>query len=117
MAPRTSRRATRVKADPRASAMSAQQIDPVRLAASMVAVQKAVDAHTSNQLPTPDLDKCHPGGHYLVEGKHVDAWGQEIEEPEEEEDDDDDEDDDDEAPAKVKAKSEAEKAKEEKDKK
>ena len=95
--------------------MSAQQIDPVRLAASMVAVQKAVDAHApavarrARQMP--------PAGRPLVEGKHVDAWGQEIEEPEEEEDDDDDEDDDDEAPAKVKAKSEAEKAKEEKDKK
>jgi len=55
------------------------QFDPMTLAVNVAAVQKAVAAHASSQLPTPDLDKTVPGGRYKVEGRWVNAHGRELE--------------------------------------
>ena len=56
----------------------APQVDPQQLATAMIAVQTAMQARATSQLPTPNMDETVPGGRYMVDGKVVNAHGHEV---------------------------------------
>lgn len=63
------------------------QVDPAIIAAATAAAVAAVERTRAGATATPNMDKTVSGGVYIVEGKVVDAWGNEREMPREGEDD------------------------------
>jgi hypothetical protein len=59
------------------------QVDQGVIAAATAAAVAALQQQRTASAPTPNLDKTVPGGVYIVDGKVVDAFGNEREMPEE----------------------------------
>lgn len=56
-------------------------LDPAALGAAIAAAQHEMDQKSRQQTPTEGLDRCHPGGVYVVDGSVVNAHGERIEHP------------------------------------
>jgi hypothetical protein len=65
------------------SAPAPPQVDPAVIAVAVAAATAALERNRVGALATPDMDKTVPGGVYIVDGRVVDAHGNEREMPQE----------------------------------